>query len=144
PRVKQDPAKVRMLAGVAAGALLPVGAIAARLWWSAQLEADVTELSAIKSQLDGPLARMEDDDRRLKALNEWHDGEVVWLDELYDLTDRFPDNTRLRLSGLTGDALSRNAKSKYVASLALKWVSTDDHRPGEELMAEFVKDAKDH
>jgi Tfp pilus assembly PilM family ATPase len=144
PRVKQDPVKVRLYAGLAAAALLLIGAIVGTSLWAAQLEADVTELTAIKSQLDGQLARMEDDDKRLKALNEWHDGEIVWLDELYDLTDRFPNNTTLRLVGLTGDALTRNAKSKYVAALSLTWVSTDDHRPGEQMVSEFVKDEKNH
>jgi hypothetical protein len=144
PKVKRDPAKTRMLAGVAAGVLVLVGAIVGSSLWAAQLEAEVAELTVLKTQLDGQLGRLEDDDKRLKALTEWQEGEVVWLDELYDLTDRFPNNTTLRLVALKGDALTRNAKSKHPAALELTWVSTDDHRPGEELVAEFVKDKKDH
>jgi Tfp pilus assembly PilM family ATPase len=144
PRVKQDPTKVKIYAGVAAGLLLLVGAIAASAWWAASLEAEVAVLSDRKTMLDKQLSSMEDEDKRLKALDGWHDGEVVWLDELYDLTDRFPNNTTLRLVLLEGNALNRNAKSKYVAAMKLSWVSTDDHRPGEELMAEFVKDKTGH
>jgi Tfp pilus assembly PilM family ATPase len=140
PRPRQDPTKVRVLAGAAAAVLLLVGAVVGSFVMQASLDAQIAELTAQRMGLETQLARMEDDDKRMKALNEWADGEVVWLDELYDLADRFPRIDTLRLTQFSGDALTRNAKSKYIAKLALKGVCTDDHLPVDELMAQLVKD----
>jgi hypothetical protein len=115
----------------------------AALWYSqlVALDHEAAELTAAKTDLDGQLAVLEDDDKRIKALTEWTESEVVWLDELYDLTDRFPDSNNLRLVQLTGEPMARTAKSKYIGKLALKGVATADPKPIDRLMENLAKDS---
>jgi Tfp pilus assembly PilM family ATPase len=140
PQAKQDPLRVRLLLGGALAALLLVGAVIASAWKQSELEAEVDRLTARKTIVDAQLARLESDEKRLKALNEWADGDIVWLDELYDLTDIFTNNTNLRLSSFTGESLARNAKSKLVAKISLKGLTTDDHQPFKEMMDQLARD----
>jgi Tfp pilus assembly PilM family ATPase len=113
------------------------------LWYSevARLDREIATQMSAKSDLDGQLAVLEDDDKRIKALTDWTESEVVWLDELYDLTDRFPDDNSIRMVQLIGEPVTRTAKSKYIGKLALKGVTTDDHKPVDTLMNEIAKDS---
>src|SRR5262249_21236754 len=76
-----------------------------------------------------------------QGLTEWTESEVVWLDELYDLTDRFPDDNSIRLVQLTAEPVARTAKSKYVGKLALKGLPTDNHAPIDRLRTALAKDS---
>jgi hypothetical protein len=113
------------------------------LWYSeiARLDAEAAQLILAKKDLDGQLAVLEDDDKRIKALTEWTESEVVWLDELYDLTDRFPEDSSIRMVQLTGEPIARTAKSKYIGKLALKGVATENHDPIDKLMTDMAKDS---
>jgi hypothetical protein len=63
-------------------------------------------------------------------LREWTESETVWLDELYDLTDRFPDPASMRLILLNGQPLPHSAKDKdkHTGRLILKGMTTPDTR----------------
>src|SRR5262249_54839157 len=84
--------------------------------------------------------QMDEDSRRIAALEQWTANEIPILDELYDLTDRFPDTRTLRLARLTLDPVPRTAKSKYAARMLLTGVATDDFGPINDLMAHLVAD----
>ena len=71
---------------------------------------------------------MDEDSKRIKALDEWTRGDIVWLDELYDLTDRFPDANNLRLTQLTGKPMARTAKNPYAAQMMLKGIMNNDYK----------------
>jgi hypothetical protein len=107
----------------------------------ANLDAEWEDLSAQKKELEARAALAEEDDKRFKAVADWVGGEIVWLDELYDLTDRFPDHKGMRLTQVTGDPLPRTAKSKQIAKMALKGVVNNDEAPKvDDLLNGFVKD----
>jgi Tfp pilus assembly PilM family ATPase len=127
---------------LAACAVLAVVVGGGALWYSevVRLDREIAMQLAAKTDLDGQLAVLEDDDKRIKALTEWTESEVVWLDELYDLTDRFPDDNSIRLVQLTGEPIARTAKSKYIGKLALKGVGTDNHDPIDKLFDNLAKD----
>jgi hypothetical protein len=49
-------------------------------------------LAAQKNQLNLQIKGMEPEIKYMEALRDWRDGAIPWLDELYDLTARSPEN----------------------------------------------------
>jgi hypothetical protein len=94
----------------------------------------------VKAQLDTELASLDESDKRIKAIGDWADGGVNALDELYDLTERIPDTNNVQLRLMTIDPLTRTAKSKQVAKMTLKGVTTNDHKGVDELTNDFSRD----
>jgi Tfp pilus assembly PilM family ATPase len=140
PRVQRDPNRRRLaLAGaVAALVFLGLGALC-----FAKISARDRELQAMfdeKTELDRQYARLEDDVKRVKALDEWSQGEVVWLDELYDMADRFPDPANIRLTQLTGDPIARTGKDPHVARMMLKGIMSNDYAGVNQLESRLVAD----
>jgi hypothetical protein len=62
-----------------------------------QIEALQEENASIKKQIEG----YGDLDKRLEAMNAQYAGELVMLDELYDLIARFPDRPGIRITKVT-------------------------------------------
>ena len=77
---------------------------------------------------------------RIGALANWDN--VVWLDELYDLTDRIPDVNALRITQISTEPMTRTAKEKYVARIKLAGnIYGDQGRKAlDDLMNGFKKD----
>jgi hypothetical protein len=78
----------------------------------ARLEKVRKDLQAVRDrnyELDRQLIGLRAVNKRLKSIDEWEG--VVWLDELYDLTDRIPDVNALRITSLKGEPIQRNAKT---------------------------------
>jgi hypothetical protein len=108
----------------------------------------VVRLTKEKAELDEMLLTLDQDERRIAAVDQWQKSEIVWLEELYNLTARFPDVTKLRLTELTAEPLQLAPPqpgrlveaTKPVAQVKLKGLSTDDG-PLSTLMRELVKDA---
>jgi Tfp pilus assembly protein PilN len=148
PKPPADPNR-RLLgwAAVAAGVLVLIGGIAGYAVVSAK-QKEVTRLAKEKADLDERLIALDQDERRIAAVDQWQNSEIVWLDELYNLTARFPDVTKLRLTELMAEPLQLPPPqpgkpidpSKPVALVKLKGLSTDDG-PLSTLMRELVKDA---
>ncbi len=142
PKPPRDPNKRRILlgAGVAAAVL-----VAAAVYCVSQVAAKdriLTERALEKAELDQLLAQMEDDSKRIKALDDWTQSEIVWLDELYDLTDRFPDTNKAFLLQYTAVPLLKaaTAKSKHVAKVEIKGATTDDYQPVDKLISDLVRE----
>ena len=109
-----------------------------------------------KQRVERQLTELGEDEKRIALLDDWNQAGVVWLDELYDLTDRFPDTERIRLTSLTGDQLAHvtptrpaattgdplnpSAQNKYVAKLTLNGTTTGDDRTVDDLLRHFVED----
>jgi hypothetical protein len=83
---------------------------------------------------------MKDDERRIKAIGEWTAAEIVWLDELYDLTDRVPDINALRVASVTGIPLTPTANNPHMARMEIKGVTSDDPKYVNTLMDRLVAD----
>jgi Tfp pilus assembly PilM family ATPase len=130
-RVKQagparDPNKRRLILAAAAAGLLLLAGIG---WcWSvlAARDRELEGLNLVKADLDRQLVPVEEDAKYLKGIGEWNDTDVVWLDELYDLADRFPRDPNIQLIELTCIPEARVGKEKYVAAMTLTGIATDD------------------
>ncbi len=96
------------------------------------------------AELDAELVGYEENARKIKALGDWNDHAVVWLDELYDLTDRFPEpgGNALRLTQFNAGVVERapNSKDKHIAKIALKGITGEDYRPVDLLVSRLVED----
>ena len=148
PRPPSDPNKRKLVlvAGIAAAVLLGIGALAyAEL---NRLDRAVKLQVAQNRELDQALSIAEEDDKRIKALETWSDQNVVWLDELYDLTDRFPDpdTEHVRMQVLTCNVVehSTNAKEKdtkpqHVGQMHLEGLCAS-YQPIDTLVTHFLKD----
>ena len=141
PKPPRDPGK-RVLflvgGGLAAFAvlLLAVGLI--------QLSAKNRKVAALvkeKSVLETQLRAFDADTKRIKALDDWSATEVNWLDELYDMTARVPDITKIRIISLSTTVVEKPGnKDKLVAAINLKGVTTVDPIPVDKLMNELHKE----
>jgi hypothetical protein len=65
---------------------------------------------------------------------------VNWLDELYDLTDRFPEGNSLRLTYLAGEPLTHTAKETHVARMTIKGIAAADYKEVDALIAGLRQD----
>src|SRR5262249_20310640 len=91
PKPPKDPNRRRVLVAAVVAAALLLGIV---VFGYAQIAAKENELRALglqKTELDAQLLQLGEDAQRIKALNDWNNNQVVWLDELYDLADNVPD-----------------------------------------------------
>jgi hypothetical protein len=140
PKPARDPNKWR---AVAAAAVLGFLAIGTAVWGYALLASRDRELKAlnvVKVGLDGQLLQVEEDSLRIKAVSDWTGNNVNWLDELYDLTDRFPEGNSLRLTYLAGEPLTHTAKETHVARMTIKGIAAADYKEVDALIAGLRQD----
>jgi hypothetical protein len=82
------------------------------------------ELKREKDKLDRDLAGLAETDKKIKALSEWSNSDIVWLNEIYDLTDRMGDSNNLRITEISAEPLihtgKEKEKDKAVAKLTIK------------------------
>lgn len=133
PKPPRDPNKRALgwAAGIVAALLLAL----ALLGWSrlSAKDREMTALQEAKSDLDRDLVALDQDDRRFKAVQDWRDNEVVWLDELYDMTAAVPNIDKMRLTHIIGNPSAvpsgPNKANKYAARVEIKGLVTDDTKP---------------
>jgi Tfp pilus assembly PilM family ATPase len=139
PRPPVDPGKKRILTvlGLGVAAVVALGVLGAMEL--SKLNRKVSEQAVKNAELDRALVGLEDEAKRYKALNDWNERTVVVLDQVYDVTDIFPDpeQSKMRLSTLAIDVMDRGpaAKDKYVAKMSLKGVVGDDYKPVDQLVS---------
>src|SRR5262249_61878972 len=112
PRPARHPTRARLVAAAAALGVLLLGTVGFGYAQIARKDREIEALQAEKTTLDRVVLEVEEDARRVKALDEWTQGQVVWLDELYDLTDHFGDTNTMRLVQLAGEPLATSGKGK--------------------------------
>lgn len=129
PKPPRDPNKraLTWAAGIAAGLVLVLGGIG-YLRLSAQ-ERKVKALQAEKQHAEETLAGLAKDDQRNKALADWLKTDVVWLDELYDLTAMFPDGNKVLLTKFSTKPHPSATRSRFGAYLDLEGFATNDNKP---------------
>jgi len=138
---QRDPNRFRILAAAGLLLVLLVGLGTYARSAYVDMENDLAQLERERSSLETQLVEVRDNGKRLKALDDWDN--LVWLDELYDLTARIPNVNNLRVSQLIAEPLPRNTKSRYVAHMTIKGTLNDarDNRgPLDELIRQFTKD----
>jgi hypothetical protein len=140
PKPAGDSNRRRLILIGALAATLVVGAAA---FGYAELDSRDRQLAALfdeNAELERQLDKFSEDGKRIKALDQWSQGEIVWLDEIYDLTDRVPDINDLRLVQLSGDPMTQVGKSSSVARLLLKGVMTAGNPAVNKLESRLVND----
>ena len=140
PRPAVDPNRRRLVIGAAA-----LVAVLAAIFTYGFVQLDrrdqlLRSLVDEKAALDIQLAGLADEIKYARALDEWSNSEIDWLDELYDLTDRFPDPNNVRLVQFTGDPMTRTAKNAHVARLVLKGIMNNDYQALNQLESRLVND----
>lgn len=97
-QVATSPTRKRWLVyGVAAGLLLACG-IGGMYWSLNNRSRQVQRLMKQRDFLDNELRAYAQDRADIDALKEWDAGTIPWLDELYDLTARFPYEQGFRIN----------------------------------------------
>jgi hypothetical protein len=141
PKPPADPNRKPLTYAAAAVALLVAVSGAFGYMQVSQRGRTLAGLRAQKDGLDQQLLQLKSETDRGKEIDAWQAGQVVWLDELYDLTDRVRDIDRLRVTELIGQSGDFTGKSKSPAKMEVKGaLATADDRPLNDLVAEYVKD----
>jgi Tfp pilus assembly PilM family ATPase len=120
----------KLLVAAAAAVLVLLGGI-----WGYQAvagrRAEIESLSKEKSDWQLALDRLAPDAKNFQALRDWKDTSIRWIDELYDLTARFPYRDGMRITQLSATTVttSRNTKDKEKATVR---VTINGIAPGED------------
>jgi Tfp pilus assembly PilM family ATPase len=141
PKVKKTgPSNLLVLAAGLSGLLIAGGLVFGYMKVNERSK-ELARLSAEKLDLDKQLKEMEPEEKRIKIIKEWEDKRVVWLDELYDLTDRFPDVNSTRIEMIRGNLREPDklAKVKHVGHMKIK-VQTESDRLANSLHGAMVND----
>ena len=142
PKPPKDPnRRTYIAAGVAAAVMLLVG-VGAAYSKLAEKEKALNVLKSQKNDLDKQLLTLEEEDKKIKKIGEWANSEVNWLDELYDLTARMPEDDGTRLTMFKGEpgVKSATAKDKHVAYMELAGITGADPVEVDTLIAHFQEE----
>ncbi len=141
-----DPEKKRMLrVALIAAVLLGLGIFAGTRVLADRAET-LSNLQAEERDLEEQLRALGPDAKHIQGLNDWTAGTISWLDEIYELTAKFPWRqgfkiTELRAVPRTQAGQRKDVKApvkdKYVARVTL----TGEARSSDERFVEALKDA---
>src|SRR5207245_9795167 len=156
PKPSRDTNRTRLIVAASVAGVFLLAAVVYGYVQLADKQCEYDNLFLRKQRVERQLTELAEDEKRIALLDDWNQSGVVWLDELYDLTDRFPDTERIRLTSLTGnqlthitptrpaattgDPLNASAQNKYVAKLTLNGTTTGDDRTVDDLLRHFVED----
>ena len=120
PRVAGDPNKSRKIFWIAAAVLLLAGGLVFGNQLLSNRKGRIRELTADKVQLEQEFTRLAQDRLDIAALKEWEETSISWLDELYDLTARLPQQIGFKLKELSVQPIAkRSAKENFVAQMSI-------------------------
>jgi hypothetical protein len=140
PKIAANPQQRRAVLAAGLIAALLVAGIVFGYTKLAGKDRELQSLVLQKTQLDQQLALLREDEKRVKAVADWVNTEVVWLDELYDLTDRVPDTNAVHISGITAEPLPPNPNEKHVARMTIQGVTTYELKAVNTLIDRLVGD----
>ncbi|MDB5307517.1 MAG: hypothetical protein JWO38_1719 [Gemmataceae bacterium] len=120
PAVEANPhRKLFAAAGAVAALLLLVGG-GLGYWALDAADARLKTLREDKASKEKLLADWEPDRKRLEAADQWAGREVNYLDELFDMADRFPPGDQVRASKFEGTAIRPDRTGKQEAQATVK------------------------
>lgn len=141
PRVEAHPMKQKvLLAALVALLLIAAGGLFG--WMQLQAADDkIAQLQTRKDALQESVTRLEPIDKQYKAVEQWQSREVVWIDELFDMSDRFPQGDKLRLTQFNGTAIQpdKTGKQEAQARLELK-LATSQQQAVDDLVTAIERD----
>ena len=141
PKPPRDPNRRLYALAASLVGLLVLGAGALGYSKVAAKDKVLKQLVADKTDLDQQLLMLDQDDRRLKALDAWTGTDLSLLDEFYELTARVPDINKLQLLEFSVKPINTaGGRDRHVARVQLKGLATEDSRPLDALVRELVKD----
>ncbi|WP_020475519.1 type IV pilus biogenesis protein PilM [Zavarzinella formosa] len=148
PREPKPPSrrKENMMALAGFGVLLLVlGALVFGYTRVMAKDRQVAQLIKEKKAADDTLKELEVDRKRIKAVREWDQKRINWLDELYDMSSRFPDSKTTKLDLFRGEARDpeKGAKVKNVGRIVMK-VQTSADKAFNNLQSVMTSDRKYH
>jgi hypothetical protein len=80
----------------------------------------IQELNNRKMEVEGRLRGYAQESADITFLKDWKNTSISWLDELYDLSAKFPDQKGFRIVSITANPSKKSAsKEKFVASVIL-------------------------
>src|SRR5262249_27101089 len=84
----------------------------------------ILDLNTRKTEAEARLKGKAQEAADINFLKEWDNTTVSWIDELYDLTARFPFQQGFRLESITVSPAKKkpNSKDKFVATMTLTGV----------------------
>jgi Tfp pilus assembly PilM family ATPase len=142
PRPPRDPGKrLLLIGGIAAAGVALFFGLFAYLHVSSK-NREVARMQKQKDQLEDTVRMLDPEFKRLKALDDWNASDIIWLDELYDMTAHMTDINRLHVVSLSAAAptqadTGRPTQTKTPASMGLKIISAEDHVPIDRLRNEL-------
>lgn len=125
PKRTQAPASAMQQRGVIYGAVAALAAvilIGIMTYVLSVKRGEVATLTAQKLLQEQQLRDTAQERAELDAYKEWEQTAVPWLDEIYDLTARFPDQVGFRVNNFAAASTPnkvKGAKKVYVAKLSL-------------------------
>jgi hypothetical protein len=140
PKPPRDPNKWRALAAACVVLLIAAGTTIYGMTTLAARDQKIKQLNAVKVGLEGQLQLMEKEDTHRVAVKEWLDRRIIWLDELYDLTERFPNQSAARLTRLSFDPVTFSAKDNRIARITLEGVTTEAPKDLESFQKHLMPD----
>ncbi|CAN5317249.1 hypothetical protein BH10PLA2_BH10PLA2_23300 [soil metagenome] len=138
PKAPINPNRRTYFAAAAAAVFLLAGGIYAGYSVLSDKERTVETLLSQKTNLEKQLLVLEEEDKKIKRIGEWANSEVNWLDELYDMIDRFPDTDATRLTMFKGEPGTQAVNSKdgkHQARIELSGVSGEERAELDSIIA---------
>src|SRR5262249_46623505 len=138
-----SPTKRRWLAyGVAAALLLCIG-IGSMYAVLASRRNKIQQLTQEKNRIEEDLRFYAQDRADIDAFKEWDQTSIPWLDELYDLTARFPYEKGFRINHFSVEAGSakKGPKEGAVARVRITGVSPSKEK---DTLVQHLRDALSH
>jgi Tfp pilus assembly PilM family ATPase len=126
--------------GVAVAVLALV--IAFIIYQQQSLNNEVVALNQRITDLDKGLSAQGEEAKKAKLVSDWNDKGIVWLDEWYDFSERFPENGKARLNKFSGTTvdLGPNSKEKPMGRITFVGV-TKEGGPVNELSSKYFEDS---
>lgn len=124
PRPAENPRKRQKVLAAVVAAIVVVFLFVFGNMVLADKRSQIQRKVAEKIALENRLKTMAQENLDITALKDWDNTSISWIDELYDLTARFPNHKGFRINSLTAlPSTKKNVKEKYVASVTITGVA---------------------
>jgi Tfp pilus assembly PilM family ATPase len=144
PKVETDPRRKQLLLGALAFLILVVVGGGFGYMQLDAADKNLHKLQTEKKDLEDEVARREPGSNRLAEVDKWEARSVCWLDELFDMADRWPTDDQVRALVFDTRAIQpdKTGKSIAQAELSVK-VGAKDADPVEKLKIAIDRDNTD-
>lgn len=127
PRVAVNASRQMKIVAAATVLLLVVAGFVAGNRLLASQRTTIAALTERKNEAESNYRKLGQEKLDVDALKEWEDTTISWLDELHDLSARFPHQIGFRVKNLTAQPIKRTGKEPYVAQITFSGIAKTDH-----------------